>query len=69
MNDEAVNDRAVAEQGWGPTLRMSLLIFVRGLAHRLAVAREGRSAGKVACVAITVACGAVSGYAKARGWV
>jgi hypothetical protein len=68
MNDEAANDRAVAEQGWGPTLRMSTLIFVRGVANRLS-AVGGRRTGRAVGLVVTVAGAILGGYAKARGWV
>ncbi|MBV9450306.1 MAG: hypothetical protein JO345_30895 [Streptosporangiaceae bacterium] len=68
-NDKAANDRAVAEQGWGPTLRLSTLVLVRGLARRLATAREGRRGGKAAAAITTLASAAAGGYAKARGWI
>jgi hypothetical protein len=69
MNDDAANDRSIAEEGWGPTLRLPTLVLAHGLAHRISVAREERGGRRIVGVTSSVVGAAAGMYAKARGWV
>jgi hypothetical protein len=69
MNEDAADDKIVAEEGWGPTLRLSTLVLTRGLAHRIAATGQGTSRRRVVGVTSSVVGAAVGMYAKARGWV
>jgi hypothetical protein len=57
----------LAEQGWGPTLRLTVLILARGVADRIAEKRSAplRSVATRTAVGLAAAAGA---YAKVRGW-
>jgi hypothetical protein len=69
MNDDAADDKVVAEEGWGPTLRLSTLVLTRGFAHRIATVGQGSSRRRVVGVTTSMVSAAVGMYAKARGWV
>jgi hypothetical protein len=69
MKDDATSDKVVAEEGWGPTLRLSTLVLVRGLAHRLSTAREGHGGRRIVGVTAGIVGAAAGMYAKARGWI
>jgi hypothetical protein len=58
----------LAEQGWGPTLRLTVLILARGLADRIAEKRSAPFGSVATRTAVSLAAAAAGAYAKVRGW-
>lgn len=50
-------------------MRLSTLVLVRGLAHRLSTAREGHGGRRIVGVTASIVGAAAGMYAKARGWI